>query len=340
MLSITLFMKFTLKNIIVPSIPLAVFLVGTCCAFWGSNFFFNYNIITPNQSNIIVESIQAVIHPNSLLSNILSGIITLLNAFLLAQFNNKYTIIRTRTFLPILIFLLLMSSWNETHLLNGSHFALTLFILALFFFFEMYREPNASEHAFMGSFLISTASLMVHPLVFVIPVCWLGFIMLKSLSLRTFLASIFGTLTPWILYISGIYIINPKFDISKIYNIFNITINIDYSLSSYSLPTIIYFVVLVIFMIIGLLGLSSSTHSDAVHTRTKINFIMLLFFAITIIGFLFKDEFASTLPLIALFYSILISHPFTLIQNKFYSNLFFIFCLLNIAYFISYYYTF
>jgi hypothetical protein len=333
-------MKFTLKNIIVPSIPLAVFLVGTCGAFWISNFFLSYNIITPNESNLIVLNMQYVIQPNTLLSNILSGIITLFNAFLIAQFNNKYTIIRTRTFLPIFIFLLLMSSWNDIHLLNGSHFALTLFILALFFFFDMYRDPNASEQAFMGSFLISAASLIVHPLVFVIPVCWMGFIMLKSLSLRTFLGSVFGALTPWILYISGIYILNPKFDISKFDNIFNLSINIDYSLSSYSLPTIIYIVAMVIFMIIGLLGLSSSTHSDAVHTRTKINFIMLLFFAITIIGFLFKDEFASTLPLIALFYSILISHPFTLIQNKFYSNLFFIFCLLNIAYFISYYYTF
>lgn len=325
-------MKVSLKNIIVPSIPLAVLSVWFCFALWMSTFFKESNVATSEQSNFLVGYMQSLFGANTLVSYLLSFSFNLLNAYLLAQLNNKFTLIRTRTFLPILIFLLLMGSWADTHTVNGSHISLTLFIFALFFFFGMYRNVKASEQAFMGSLLLSIASLLIQPFIFLVPVCWFGFIMFQSFSLRTLLASIFGAVTPWLLYLAAIYVFQSKFDLNSIFSM-NLIVGIDFT--SFSLPRMIYFVILAIIMILNLVGLYSNAHSDAMNTRVNLNFLILLLVCMLLIVFVFNQQFVSFLPIIALVYSILVSHAFTLKQNNFYSYVFIVFFAVNVLYVIS-----
>jgi len=330
-------MRVSLKNLVIPSIPLAVFLVVSCFIIWMSAFvgarFSTYAILNTS----LVNSLQSLFLPNSIFPNLVCISLTLLNAFLVAQINNRFTIIRTRTFLPILIFLILMSTWNQTHVMMGSLIGLTLFIFALFNFFTLSRDRKASEQAFMGSMLISMGSLLVNPLIFLIPVCWIGFMMFQSFSFRTFLASIFGVLIPWIIYLSVQYSLVPEFDITKQLNIY---LNIDYTFATYALSEIIYAVALGIIMLISIIGMYSITNSDAINTRNKLNFLFLLLLSVIVLAILFRNQFASFLPFIALIYSILISHPLTLKQNNFYGILFVVFCLFNIAFVISKYFIF
>jgi len=227
-----------------------------------------------------------------------------------------------------------MSSWNETHIVSGSQPALTLFIISLFFLLSMFHDQKASEEAFMGSFLISVSSLLINPLIFIIPVFWIGFIMLRCFSLRTFLASILGTIVPWILYVAVQYIIYPDIDYLKLFNL-NVSFNFD--LYTYSLPGLIYLASLVIIMLICLAGMFSIYSRDAIHTRKKLNLLLLLLITFSILSVVFENQVASFLPFIALLYSFIASHPFTLKQNDFYGILFIIFCALNIAYIVSKY---
>ena len=330
-------MRVSLKNLIIPSIPLAVVLVGSCFVIWMSAYLGAPYSTVATQNTALDASLQSIFSLNLLLSNLVCISLTLLNAFLIAQINNRFTIIRTRTFLPILIFLILMSTWNQTHIMIGSLFGLTLFIFALFNFFNMSRDRKASEQAFTGSFLISVVSLLINPLIFVIPVCWVGFMMFQSFSFRTFLASIFGVLIPWIIYLSVQYSLVPDFDITKHINIY---LNIDYTFSTYALSEIIYAVAIGIIMLISIIGMYSITNSDAINTRNKLNFLFLLLLSVIVLALLFRNQFASFLPFIALIYSILISHPLTLKQNNFYGILFVVFCLFNIVFVISKYFIF
>jgi hypothetical protein len=330
-------MRVSLKNFVVPSIPLAVFLVAMCFVIWMSAFIGTPYSTDTTLNTSIVRSLQSVFSPDSLISNLICYALTLLNAFLVAQINNRFTIIRTRTFLPIIIFLILISTWNQTHIMMASHLALTLFIFALFYFFTMSRDRKASEQAFMGSFLISISSILINPLIFIIPVCWIGFMMFQSFSLRTFLASIFGTITPWILYTSVLYMIHPDFDFSTLINIYY---SIDLNFSTFSLPEIIYTLSMGLILIIGLIGMFSVSNSDAIKTRNKLNFLLFLFVSVIIVSFIFSNQIKSFLPIIGLVYALLISHPLTLKQNNFYGILFIIFCLINIAFVISKYFIF
>jgi hypothetical protein len=328
-------MKVTLKNIIVPSIPLAVLLVLGCIGIWFSSYFGARTVDPGIHNSPIVQHIESAISSNTLLSNIISLSFTLFNAFLLAQINNRFTIIRTRTFLPAFTFLLLMASWNDTHLTNGSHFVLTLICFSLFYFFNMSRNRNASEQAFMGSFLISVSSLLINPLILLIPICWIGFIIFQSFSLRTFLASIFGSLAPWILFISSKLLFSQSIDPASIFFLKPNLTFID--IAAISLPVIIYSAFFLFFTIVSIIALISLSNGDAIDTRNKLNFLILLLITLMIIAIMFRDQFVAFLPFIALVFSLLFSHPFTLKHSNLYGILFNIFCFVNIAYVISKY---
>ena len=189
----------------------------------------------------------------------------------------------------------------------------------------------------MGSLLISISSLLINPIIFIIPLCWIGFMMFQSFSLRTFLASIFGMLAPWILYLSVIYLLQPDF---HLYQQFNLNLNSELSIYTFTLPEIIYAASIGLIMIISIFEMYSITNSDAINTRNKLNFLLFLLISLVILSFIFRNQFISFLPLIALVYAILISHPLTLKQNNFNGILFLIFCLINIAFIISKYFIF
>ncbi len=322
-------MKISLKNFIVPSIPLAVLLVGACIAMWMTDFagsFLNLPIV---HQNALAEKSLPFFSGNGLLVNILSLIITILNSFLIAQINNKFSIIRTRTFLPIFCFLLLMSSWYPTHTALTSQFALTLFIFAVFNFFNMLRDNKASEQAFLGSLLISASSLLINQFIFLIPVCWIGFVIFQSLSLRTFLASVMGTLAPWILYLSTIYLLNPT---ENLFQLFSANLNHNFNFSTFTPIEYIYAGLMTVILIISVVGVSSMSRNDAIHTRNKLNFLLFLLVSLAILSVVFMNQFISFLPLIAFIYALLLSHPLTLSQNNFYGILFTVFCILNLAF--------
>ena len=157
--------RVSLKNVIAPPIPMAVLMVLGVVLVWIAGFGYESKSATVQLNSPLAAYLQQFVLTNHVLSNILGAIITLLNAFLIAQLNNKFTIIRTRSFLPVFIFTMLIASWPSVHMLLSAHLALTLLIMSLFVFFEMYRDRNASEQAFLGSLLIATASLFIEPFI-------------------------------------------------------------------------------------------------------------------------------------------------------------------------------
>jgi hypothetical protein len=327
-------MRVSLKNVIVPSIPLAVLIIGFTVLVWLAGYFAVSLVPSNSGGTNLSENIQSIFLSNKVLSNIICLILSFLNAFLISQLNNRFTIIRTRTFLPVFIFLLLISTWNQTHLTISSHFALTLFILALFNFFNISRDKNASEQAFMASLLISASSLLINQFIFLIPVCWIGLIFFQSLSLRTFLASVFGTIAPWLIFLAISYFINPTINFVDFFP-FNTNYQID--LPVFKINELVYAATMTLISIISIFGMYSISNRDATSTRNKLNFLVFLLVSLIIFSVIFQHQFRSFLPIIALVYALLFSHPLTLKQSNFYGILFTIFCVLNIAFVISKY---
>jgi len=174
------------------------------------------------------------------------------------------------------------------------------------------------------------------PVIFFFTIVLVCFMMFQSFSLRTFLASVFGMLTPWILYLSIVIMVQPDYNLSKA---FNINIISDLNINQFPLSELIYTSLMGIIGIIGIVGMYSITNSDAINTRNKLNFLLFLLISLLILSFIFRNQFISFLPLIALVYAMLMSHPLTLKQNNFYGIVFLVFCIINIAFVISKYFS-
>jgi len=92
-----------------------------------------------------------------------------------------------------------------------------------------------------------------------------------------------------------------------------------------------------VIMIICLVGMFSSYSRDAIQTRSKLSFLVLILFVVSILAIIFEQQSTSFLPFIALACAFLAAHPFTLKQNNFYGILFLIFIALNLIFIISKY---
>ncbi len=324
--------KIELRNYIVPSIPMAIMLMLSVVVVWFSDLFIQNTIRVELQDQSELADLQAFFAANLLLSNIISLLTTALNAFIIGQLNNKYTIIRTRSFLPVLFFVLLIASWHDTHIIVISHLALTFILLAFFAIFDVYRNRNASEQSFLSSLLIATASIFIEPLVLYIPLIWIGLILFYSLSFRNLLASILGMLTPWVLFVAVKFYYQP--DLEWIHTIGD-SFEFGVPVLGRHLNELIYMAILFILSIIGFVGLSSNLNQDSMQTRGLIHFNSLFLILSFIYSMIFVRQFYVFMPFMGAGLAILLAHPLTLRKSNFFSYIFVVFILVNIIFVVS-----
>ena len=324
-------MRVTLKKIITPSLSLSTLLIVASIALWLVVFSTTVVDSPVELGSPLSKAVESIL-PAGLLTSITSLLLTLLNAFLIAQLNNRFTIIRNRTFIPVFVFLMLMSVAGQTHQLPGAHFALTLLLIALFVFFNMFRDKQASEQAFLGSLLIATGSLFIEPILLFLAVCWMGMIRFGSFSLRTFLASVFGGLVPWIFYFTIRYYFEP--DLLWINTLFT-GFETGFTLFGRPVNELIYLTCMTLIIITGLVGLYSNLHGDSIQSRAKLNFLTIILIFSFAFSIVFVNCYAIFIPFTLMAYAVLIAHPLTLKPNGFYAILFIVLVIINLAYLAS-----
>ena len=311
---------------------MAVLLMILIAAIWFADVFTPYSSTGPDSFGAVSPEINLFFNTNPLFANFISLLLTAFNAFLIGQLNNRHTIIRTRSFLPVMFFLLLISCWHETHLFVSIHIALSLFILALFVIFAVYRNRNAAEQAFLSSFLIAVASIMFFPVILFIPLIWIGLILFHSFSLRNLLATLIGVIAPWLICIAVRYYYQPD-----LLWLINLTNNFEFGLPLLSRPLneIIYATALFVVLVLGIAGLTSNLNQDSMQTRSFINFIIWLLILAFIFSMIFKHYFMIFMPFVGFSYAVLLAHPLTLKKSKFYGYVFIGFIAVNLAFVVS-----
>ena len=323
--------KTFIEKLITPNI-FTIFLLFFCYAgVWAFTFFTGGKVVDEIEHfSPAAQFLQSFFGQDELIPSLLSFFICILNIFLLIALNNRFTLIRTRTILPVIVFLMLIcgSQYPQTLFLN--HFALTLFIVSLFFFFNTYRDPKAVEQAYMGSFLIACTSIIVPHYMLMIIACWITFFDYKAFSARTFLASVFGLLTPLILYFSCLFLVNGTVDFQQ-YLTYFLPYETIFNKGNLPLGTV-YQVIMFLFFVPCAITVYLHFNKDVIHTRKNLNFcFFILLFSIVLRAF-YVNSYISLMPLTMLGYAVFLSHTFTLIQTKFWQIVFVLFCLINILF--------
>jgi hypothetical protein len=324
-------MRLTLRNLIVPSIPSAVLLIAGSLLIWILAYLYSsYILISTPFIDITLFGNEYELDIRA--AHLISILLTLFNALLISQLNNKYSIIRIRSFLPPFIYIFLISCWVNTHTNIFAHLSLTFYLFSLFMTYGMYKNRKSAEQAFLGSLFLGLASFLVKPIAMFLPLMWLGFIFLKSISFRTFLASIIGFITPWIIYFAVRIYFDPNF---LWFNFIMQGFNFGFPLLSRPISELIYISSLVIIITIILFGVYTKLYNENIDSRPKLNFMLLLLLFSFVNSLVFDNQYIIFMPFVSLSYSILISHSFTLQTSKFIFWLFIIFMVLSILFVIS-----
>lgn len=320
-----------LKKNIHPSIPFSILLVVLYLALWAINTW-----LYPVNESFDAVAIR-LSGGNAIINMSVILLFTIFNLLLIDRFNYHFSLIRTKTFLPIFIFALLILTWKESHLQIYTHFALTLWMGSMMLFFNMYRNKKASQQSFLGSLLLSVSSILNPVYLVLFPLVWIGFVILNCLSIRTFLASLIGIIVPWIFYYSFQVYLNAPIEF---FPHFETDFQPDILFLQRSLIQQIYIIASIVMLLIALFSMYRNHFNDSVQTRKYLNVMVLflLFFILTVI--VFSNNILAFMPMIAFCYAILVSHPFSLVKSKFNTILFLLFVLNNIVYLFYHFLTF
>lgn len=261
--------------------------------------------------------------------NVAGFFLSAVSAVFMARLLDRYAFTHSRSFLPVVVFMLFMAVWEPSHMAWQSHAALVLFIGALYAFLGMYRRPTAAEEAFLGSLLVSVGSMLVNGLLLLVPLCWVGFGILRCLSLRTFLASILGVAAPWVLHIAGVYVLEGTVDVAGLWQW---QFEPGFGLEELMVPTKIYIALLFFVFFVVIAGTYAGYQQQAVNTRRNVNFV-LLFLLGFIAAFLFQADFSGVFfPFIALCFAVFIAHVYSYRPTRLYRVVFAVFVSLNLLF--------
>ncbi|MDR1259368.1 MAG: DUF6427 family protein [Tannerellaceae bacterium] len=130
--------------------------------------------------------------PGKAVACLIGILLTLAGAFLLHRANYLMIIIREKTVMPFLFYVLFISSNPGGYPLNTTTSGMFCLMLAFYRLLTSYNEIGAIRKAFNIGLFTGLASLLwVHALWF-IPLLWWGMYSFKALTLRTLLSSIIG----------------------------------------------------------------------------------------------------------------------------------------------------
>lgn len=125
-------------------------------------------------------------------SFIISTVSLFLIAGLLSVMDSRFTLIRTRTYLPFVVPLFLLSLHPRFLVMTGDYVAVILIVSAFFPLLKSYQQPVSYLFSFRSAVLIAVASLFRIHTLWLLLLWWKGERSMRGSQLRSFVAFLFG----------------------------------------------------------------------------------------------------------------------------------------------------
>lgn len=268
-----------------------------------------FPIIKSSTSNFIWTPI-APFFEKPLISLFASTLLVFVISWIFFFINNRYSIIRSRTNLPFVTSLFLLSLHPYCLVMTGDYIAIVFILLAFIPLLDSYQMPNSYLYSFRSSILIGVASLFqVFALIF-IPLWWRGERSMRGPQLRSVVASIFGVLLVYISLFSVYFVFDDIYGFLLPFSNFA-TISLPV-IPDYSIFEWIAFLLVVFFFIINLIISIKEYSRDKVLTVSLMQFIVYLIIILLLLQILYWQE--------TLFYLILSATLISFVCSYFYSK--------------------
>jgi len=170
-------------------------------ALWVKSFLnpTGFSFYPGEETMILYQPINSILTNNPLASHILALIFIILIAFLILKLNVQYAFIRSKTFLPSSLFILITSGIPDIHAMHPVYPAALFLILAIDRIFSSFDKEIIHSNAFDSGVFLSVGSLFYLNLIFFFPILWIGFIIVKpNVNWREYILTTLGFSLPWL----------------------------------------------------------------------------------------------------------------------------------------------
>lgn len=238
------------------------------------------------------------------------------SVYLMVELNNSNALLRIRSRLVSGAFValyctacFLFSSLNGAFMQAGV-------IASLLLLFHTYQDPSSAGKIYYGFLFWSLSSLLFPQLLFFVPLLWILMgTQLLSLSVRTFMASILGIVTPyWFAVARCLYLR----DFSWLSDHFQSLFNWDSPVTLGSLPIghLAVFLFIVVLSVISMVHLWQYSYEDKIRIRLVFGFFKIMLVVSIFYLLLQPQHFDAILRIIIIMASPIIAHFFVLTSNR------------------------
>lgn len=178
----------------------------------------------PRVGNGMFFTMTGTLIENRLSSAIVNILCTLGTAALLLVFNHLYNFVRSFTFVfaSMFVFMQMVNPFIGVQFNAGSALCLVLMGCVFVLFGSYQQKATSQRNIFLVFSVLSFCCSLQYVFLFLIPVFFIGFIQMRSMNFRGFLAFLIGLVTPyWIMIGLGIVDFN-NFKLPQMSNISDI----------------------------------------------------------------------------------------------------------------------
>ena len=289
-----------------------------------------YTFFEGEYKDLLYSPIYSVTQHLPLLQVALSLTIVLFVAFLIQQISISFSLIKVRTKLPALVFILLAGGLTPMHTLHPVYLAAILLMLSIYSIFSAFNNPEPVTHFFNAGLFLSIGSLFYFNLVVLLPAFFIAVSVLRrEPQFRDYFALFTGFLVPWLFGFSYLFFTDR---IPEAITIFgnNILTPVNHFSKNYLLLG--YAGVIALLTIIGSFKMLQLYDSSKVSTRKYFQVLFILF-VFAMLSFAFVPATSQEILIISFIpVSFLIANLFSTITSTFWSELLFSMLLLASAF--------
>ena len=247
--------------------------------------------------------------------------ITAIIGYMMIEINTAFTLIRTRTTMPVCIFWMIATSLFFLHPLEWENLVPLAFLLSVYQLFRSYESSSPAIPIYHAFFFISLGSLIFPPFIYFSPILWGSMIPFRSLSGKSLLASLLGIITPyWFLFGYCFYFDQIPLFLAPLQEMI-LFYPIDYGYLTIS--EIASWGTITLLLIISGFHYWQMSYMDKTRTRIYHSFLVIVGLYVTLWSILQPNYMRELMVIELICASFLSGHLFTLTRNRF-SGIFFI----------------
>jgi hypothetical protein len=311
-----MFYRVIQKNTLLPFVLLPFFLVLA----WGKLLFFTEgDAISHDMAMPLFDMLNEKIKGHTLIASLITLFMAFWVMFGLNRFNSRYVLLKKQSMITGILYLIIVSGYTYIQQLHPVWFFVPLMVIAIDKLFKGASVKEASVHVFNATFLVTLGSLFYGKAIYFVPMVWMIMILLNIFTLRNFLASLLGLITPLAITFGVYLVINQQ---KEVINLFIENLLTPSSFFNHTIYSKVYNGIIVAFILFSTIVLLSKINQMKILTR-KLNrvFVWIVIYALLLAATPFFSM--EIIPVIALGAAYLLAHYFESLKKAFWQELIF-----------------